>query len=170
MVPLVVFLGEADYSQTSLVMGSNHHNHMTFDYLKAERHPIRALAAQDNLVARLNLPNMKYPAVFDGIPRSSGTGLQAKYLRFIKIYAGLTDNELQQSSNIWRTNPTSPEYLRQEGRQEGERTVLERNCRHSVSYPEITEKAKRSFVNRLENWAEKVLDAKTLEDVFDSSH
>ena len=64
------------------------------------------------------------------------------------------------------------EYLRQEGRQEGERTVLERQLqrRFGVLTPEITEKLSEASSTELENWAEKVLDAKTLEDVFDSSH
>ena len=61
---------------------------------------------------------------------------------------------------------------RQEGRQQGERTVLERQLqrRFGVLTPEITEKLSEASSTDLENWAEKVLDAKTLEDVFDSSH
>ena len=61
---------------------------------------------------------------------------------------------------------------RQEGRQEGERLVLERQLlrRFGTLSPEITEKLSEASSVDLENWAENVLDAKTLEDVFGSSH
>ena len=76
------------------------------------------------------------------------------------------------------------EYLRQEGRQEGlqegkqeglqegERTVLERllNRRFGTLSPEITKKLIEASSVDLENWAEKVLDAETLDDVFVSNH
>ena len=208
VVPLVVFLGEADLAPASLVMGSNHHNHMTFDYLscKLKDIPYERWQHSDNLVARLNLPNMKYPAVqkkevFDQAYRGllalePDQVKQAKYLRFIDIYAGLTDNELQQWQQQYLEDKPNmagyAEYLRQEGKQiglqqglqegrqegrqeglqEGERTVLERQLqrRFGVLTPEITEKLSEASSTELENWAEKVLDAKTLEDVFDSSH
>ncbi len=72
------------------------------------------------------------------------------------------------------------EYLRQEGkqiglqegRQEGERTVLERQLqrRFGALSPEITKKLSEASSTDLENWAEKVLDAETLDDVFVSIH
>ena len=60
----------------------------------------------------------------------------------------------------------------QEGRVEGERTVLERQLqrRFGVLTPEITEKLSEASSTELENWAEKVLDAETLDDVFVSNH
>ena len=61
---------------------------------------------------------------------------------------------------------------RQEGRQEGERLVLERllQRRFGLLTPEINEKLSEASSVDLENWAENVLDAETLEDVFGSSH
>ena len=189
-------------------MVSNHHNHMTFDYLscKLKDIPYERWQHSDNLVARLNLPNMKYPAgqkkeVFDQAYRGllalePDQVKQAKYLKFIDIYTGLTDNELQQWQQEYLEDKPNmagyAEYLRQEGKQiglqqglqegrqegrqeglqEGERTVLERQLqrRFGVLTPEITEKLSEASSTDLENWAENVLDAKTLEDVFDSSH
>ena len=62
----------------------------------------------------------------------------------------------------------------QTGRQTGRRTnlVLERQLqrRFGVLTPEITEKLSEASSVDLENWAENVLDAETLDDVFDSSH
>ena len=183
-------------------------NHMTFDYLscKLKDIPYERWQHSDNLVARLNLPNMKYPAgqkkeVFDQAYRGllalePDQVKQAKYLKFIDIYTGLTDNELQQWQQEYLEDKPNmagyAEYLRQEGKQiglqqglqegrqegrqeglqEGERTVLERQLqrRFGVLTPEITEKLSEASSTDLENWAENVLDAKTLEDVFDSSH
>ena len=61
---------------------------------------------------------------------------------------------------------------RQEGRQEGERTVLERllQRRFGALSPEISKKLSEASSTDLENWAEKVLDAETLDDVFVSNH
>ena len=196
VVPVVIFLGEADLAPSSLALGSDHHNHMTFDYLscKLKDIPYERWQHSDNLVARLNLPNMKYPAVqkkevFDKAYRGllalePDRVRQAKYLRFIDIYAGLTDNELQQWQQQYLEDKPNmagyAEYLRQEGkqiglqegRQEGERTVLERQLqrRFGVLTPEITEKLSEASSTELENWAENVLDAEKLEDVFGSSH
>ncbi len=113
---------------------------------------------------------------------------QAKYLSFIDIYAGLTDNELQQWRQQYLEDKPNmagyAEYLRQEGRQEGlqeglqegrvggERTVLERllQRRFGTLSPEIRKKLSEASSVDLENWAEKVLDAETLDDVFVSNH
>ena len=212
VVPVVIFLGEADSAPASLALGSNHHNHMTFDYLscKLKDIPYERWQHSDNLVARLNLPNMKYPAVqktevFDKayhglLALEPDRVKQAKYLRYIDIYTKLTDNELQQWQQEYLEDKPNmagyAEYLReegkqvglqegrqegrqvglqegrQEGRQEGERTVLERQLqrRFGVLTPEITEKLSEASSVDLENWAENVLDAETLDDVFDSSH
>ena len=64
------------------------------------------------------------------------------------------------------------QHFRQEGKQEGERTILERQLqrRFGVLTPEITEKLNEASSTELENWAENVLDAEKLEDVFNSSH
>ena len=61
---------------------------------------------------------------------------------------------------------------RQEGLQEGERTVLKRQLqrRFGTLSPEITEKLSVASSVDLENWAENVLDAKTLDEVFGSNH
>ena len=200
VIPVVIFLGEAGSAPASLALGSKDHNHLTFDYLscKLKDIPYERWQHSDNLVARLNLPNMRYPAdhkkeVFDQayhglLALEPDRVKQAKYLRYIDIYAGLTDNELQQWQQEYLEDKPNmagyAEYLiqegkqvglqegRQEGRQEGERLVLERllQRRFGVLTPEITEKLSEASSTELENWAENVLDAEKLEDVFGSSH
>ena len=58
------------------------------------------------------------------------------------------------------------------GRQEGERRVLERQLqrRFGALSAENTERLTEASMEDLETWAENVLDAQTLDDVFDLGH
>ncbi len=204
VVPVVIFLGEAGSAPASLAVGDEYKRFLTFEYLscKLKDIPYESWQQSDNLVARLNLPNMRYPVdqkkeVFDQayhglLALEPDRVKQAKYLSFIDIYAGLTDNELQQWQQQYLEDEPNmagyAEYLRQEGKQiglqeglkeglqegrvEGERTVLERqlNRRFGTLSPEISKKLSEASSTDLENWAEKVLDAETLDDVFVSNH
>ena len=57
---------------------------------------------------------------------------------------------------------------RNEGRVEGERAVLERLLlrRFGRLSPRASESLRRASADDLETWADKVLDAETLDDVF----
>ena len=57
----------------------------------------------------------------------------------------------------------------QQGRVEGERVVLQRlrRRRFGVLTPEMADRLGRASTAELETWAENVLDAETLDDVFD---
>lgn len=61
---------------------------------------------------------------------------------------------------------------RSEGRVEGERTLLERQLRRRFGRlsPEDTEKLRRASADDLETWADNVLDADTLDEVFRSGN
>ena len=63
VVPVVIFLGEADLAPASLALGSDHHNHMTFDYLscKLKDIPYERWQHSDNLVARLKPAEYEIP-------------------------------------------------------------------------------------------------------------
>ena len=58
-----------------------------------------------------------------------------------------------------------------QGRVEGERALLERQLqrRFGLLSPEVAERLEQASAADLETWAENVLDAPTLDDVFDSS-
>lgn len=58
----------------------------------------------------------------------------------------------------------------QQGRVEGERAVVERLLRRRFGLlsPEVTERLSEASTGELETWADNVLDAGTLDDVFDS--
>ena len=59
----------------------------------------------------------------------------------------------------------------QQGHIEGERTLLERQLRRRFGLlsPEIAERLSQASAADLETWAENVLDAQVLDDVFDPS-
>ena len=118
-----------------------------------------------------------------------GTKL-AKYLRFIDIYAALTENEQEtyrrrypeesktMAGMIQRAHDEGvrqgmragrDEGMRQ-GRVDGERTVLERLLRRRFGRlpPAVADRLHQAAAADLEAWAENVLDARTLDDVFDA--
>ena len=58
-----------------------------------------------------------------------------------------------------------------QGRIDGERSVLERllQRRFGLLSPEIAERLRQAFATYLETWTDNVLDAETIDDVFDRS-
>jgi len=103
-------------------------------------------------------------------------------LEFIDIYAGLTENDRRryrrqypEDSNtmagiIQRARDEGMEQGMQQGRVEGERAVLEKQLRRRFGLVPsgVTDRLRRASANDIETWAENVLDAETLDDVFDS--
>ena len=201
VVPAVIFLRAADAVRASLTLGTERRPYLTFDYLacKLKEIPAERWLHSDNPVARVNLPNMRRPenskvevyaqAVRGLLELERDGGKQAKYLEFIDIYAGLTDNEFRRYRRQYPEESTTmagviqrardegvQQGLQQgmqrgmrQGRVEGERVVLERLLRRRFGLlsPEVTERLRGASAADLETWAENVLDAATLEDVFD---
>ena len=113
-----------------------------------------------------------------------------KRAKFIDTYAGLTDNEYRRYRQQYREDSSTmagiiskarEEGIEQgieqgmqqgmrQGRVEGERALLKRQLRRRFGLlsPEVTEKLVEASVTDLETWAENVLDAPTLDDVFNS--
>ena len=192
VVLVVIFLREADSTPASLTLGTEHQPYITLDYLacKLKAIPYERWQYSDNLVARLNLPNMHIPAGHEiDVYHQAIQGLkklepdrdkQAKYVDFIDIYARLTDNQIQQWQQQYPEESTTMTGFAQRyrdegmqlGRQEGERRVLERllQRRFGALSAENTERLTEASMEDLETWAENVLDAQTLDDVFDLGH
>ncbi len=107
VVPVAIFLRAADRAPASLVLGTGRRHYLVFDYLacKLAEMPAGRWLDSDNLVARVNLPNMRSPArdrvdvyaraVHGLLTLETDGARQAKYMEFIDIYAGLTDNEFR---------------------------------------------------------------------------
>ena len=213
IVPVAIFLGDAESVPASLTLGTERHRCVTFDYFtfKLAHTPFEHWRDSDNVVARVNLPNMRFPndrkvevyaQAIRGLSELEPDGdRREKYMEFIDIYAGLTHNEFQRYERQYpeETKVMAGAFQRardqarheglQEGRQqglqqgmqegiqqgvrqgrvEGERAVLEHQLRRRFGLlsPEITDRLSRATAANVETWAGNVLDAETLEDVFD---
>ena len=195
VVPVAIFLRAAEATPASLTLGTERHRYLAFDYLacKLKEIPSERWQRSDNLVARINLPNMHTPenrrvevyaeAVRGLLALERDSDKRAKYIEFIDIYAGLTDNEYRRYQRQYREDSSTMAGVisrareegmqrgMQQGRVEGERALLERQLRRRFGLlsPEIAARLGRASAADLETWAENVLDAPTLDDVFDSS-
>ena len=198
VVPVTIFLRDAERAPASLVLGTERHRYLVFDYVACK---LAAMPAEDwldsgNLVARVNLPNMDRGALDRvDVYASAVRGLldlekdrakQGKYLDFIDIYAELTDNDKRRyrrqypeeadivTGFLQRARDEGEQGIEQgmrQGRAEGERAVLERQLRRRFGpLPSETAELLRSAPEAdLEAWADKVLDAGTLDEVFRTS-
>ena len=193
VVPVTIFLRDAGRAPASLVLGTERHRYLVFDYVACK---LAAMPAEDwldsgNLVARVNLPNMDRGALDRvDVYASAVRGLldleedrakQAKYLDFIDIYAELTDNDKRRyrrrypeeadivTGFLQRARDEGIEQGMRQGRAEGERAVLERLLRRRFGRlpAEKVERLQSAPEADLEAWADKVLDAGTLDEVFD---
>ena len=107
VVPVVIFLRASRNISQSLTLGSEQHAYLRFDYLACvlADTPAERWMDSDNLVARLNLPNMRWPAerrielyaqaIRGLLSLEPDIERRLKYVDFVDIYAGLDDNERQ---------------------------------------------------------------------------
>ncbi len=216
VVPVVIFLRAAAAAPTTLTLGTERQPYLTFDCLacKLKEIPLERWEDSNNLVARINLPNMRrpehrkveiYASAIRGLLALEPDGdKRAKYADFIDIYAGLTENERRRYRRQYPEEGATmagivqrardegmrqgrdegmrqgrDEGMRQgrdegmrQGRVEGERVVLQRlrRRRFGILSPAIVDRLGQASTAELETWAENVLDAETLDQVFDSRH
>ena len=192
VVPVVVFLRRAGRVPASLALGTERRAYLTFEYVacKLAEMPGEDWMDSRNLVARVNLPNMggyqarripTYAASVRGLfELESDPGRREKYLDFIDTYADLDDNERRRYRELYPQEATTmagmfqtarEESMQQglnRGRTEGERTLLQRQLRRRFGRlpPEAAARLDRASSPDLESWAENLLDAGTLDEVF----
>ena len=194
VVPVVIFLRNAGRVPASLALGTERRAYLTFEYVacKLVEMPGERWMDSGNLVARVNLPNMGgyqarrmefYAAATHGLFELE-SARREKYLDFIDTYADLTDNERRRYRELYpqegktmagmfqRAREESMQQGlnrgRAEGRTEGERTLLQRQLRRRFGRlpPEAAARLDRASSPDLESWAENLLDAGTLDEVF----
>ena len=118
VVPVVVFLrGRPD--RRSLDLRSDRHVYLSFTFISCELGgmPYRRYRDSTNIVARLNLPNMRYePEERVDVYAAAVRGLstlepdperQLKYVDYIDIYCALDDNERQRYERDYLRRPKS---------------------------------------------------------------
>ena len=108
VVPVVVFLHSSKSTPESLTLRTERDQYLAFKWVscRLDQLPADQWRDSDNLVARLNLPNMRVPAgarvqtyadAFRGLrDLEADPDLRMKYLDFIDMYAELTENERQE--------------------------------------------------------------------------
>ena len=183
VVPVVVFL-RGGPNRRSLELHSDRHTYLSFTFIACELGgmPYRRYRDSDNLVARLNLPNMRYdPAERVDVYAATVRGLatlepdperQLKYADFIDIYGALDDNERERYQTEYPSEAeavsTYLQLARQQSRQEGEALVLLRQMR--LKFGEIPDDVRRRVeqadADTLLTWSERILTAERIEDIF----
>ncbi len=144
VVPVAIFLRAADRAPASLVLGTGRRHYLVFDYLacKLAEMPAGRWLDSDNLVARVNLPNMRSPArdrvdvyaraVHGLLTLETDGARQAKYMEFIDIYAGLTDNEFRRYRRQHPQESSIVTGLIQRARAEGIERGMERGIERGM--------------------------------------
>jgi hypothetical protein len=192
VVPVVIFLRSGRYAR-ELNLGSRRHSYLRFDYLGCDLStlPFERFKESDNLVARLNLPNMSYraeervevyaQAVQGLLSLEPSWEKQSKYIDFIDIYSNLGHNELK----IYRTQypeeankmSSFAERYREEGMQQGMQKgmqkgevavflrLMERKFGGRLTEAD-REQIESADVETLLMWSDKILSANSIEEIL----
>ena len=185
VVPVSIFL-RAGAAPATVALGTERGRYLTFDFLACRLYAMDAGEWQDsdNPVALMNLPNMRRPADLDRIDvfALAAHGLRAlepdggklaKYVRFIDIYTALTENEQESYRQRYPEENKAMAGMFQrahdEGMREGRVGMLEQllTRRFGPLAPALADRLHNGSAADLEAWAEKVLDARAVEEVFD---
>lgn len=114
VVPVVIFLNNGQRSK-ALTLGSDRYNYLHFSYLACDLKQLSAADYQnsDNIVARINLPNMRHSrqerlqlflsAQLGLIRNETDPNKIRKYSDFIDYYADLTEQELIEYQQHYQT-------------------------------------------------------------------
>ena len=189
VVPVVIFLNKAGHIPGRLRLGSDQHTYLDFRYAKCELSalPYELWQDSDNIVARLNLPNMHWPkALKVEIYAKAIRGLlslepdwnrRRKYVDFVDIYTNLTDNERQRYAQEYQQeNDEMAGFAErftniglEKGRRQEAATMLTRFLTKRFGpLDDVTqERVNSASVEQLEAWSDRVLDAETLAEVFE---
>ncbi|MFM8331535.1 MAG: hypothetical protein ACKN9T_07585 [Candidatus Methylumidiphilus sp.] len=195
IVPVVVFLRGGRFPH-DLHLGDGAETYLSFRfmYCQLSRLPAEQYLNSGNIVARLNLPNMRhkksqrlavYHHAVEGLQNlEPNSHRQQKYIDFIDAYADLSDGEVAQYRAEY-LNETGDKTmglaatLRQEGRQEGIQTGMERGIqtgeaalllrlmtlRFGPLADNLRERVQAADADTLLVWGERILTAATAEEV-----
>ena len=185
VIPVVIFLRSGRTRPELLRLGSDNQTYMEFRYLACylKRLSANDYCESDNIVVRLNLPNMHYKPesrleIYAAAQRGlamleSKPNLLSKYADFIDTYAELSEEELTEYRERYLDEEGGlmglAQILRQEGRQEECLALLMRllRCRLGI-HPEI-DQALPNFqtmsVEQLEELAEALLNFTEISDL-----
>jgi len=189
VVPVVIFLGRSSTAPQELHLGGQRHRYLSFRYLACSLAELSAgqYFETDNLVARLNLPNMAhrpeervevYAWALRGLRElETDPERQAKYLDFIDIYAALDNTERAEFAarypeEVQLVSSFAQRFTEQglqQGQKQGEAAMLLRLLARKFG-PAAAEahrpRIEAADAETLLTWSERILDAATPEDIF----
>ncbi|WP_089725066.1 hypothetical protein [Candidatus Thiosymbion oneisti] len=148
VVPVVIFLRQAKGVAQRLRLSGDQDTYLDFRYLSCALGELsyEDYRHSDNLVVRLNLPNMQYPArrkvevyaqaVRGLIELEPDPEKQLKYLDFIDIYAALDDNERAEYQRDYpdeaQTMSRFAERFHEQGMQQGIQQGMQQGMRQGI--------------------------------------
>ena len=191
LVSVVIFLNDGK-PQNNLALGSEYHTFLQFHYIQVvlPRLPARQYFDSDNIVARLNLPNMHYRSSDKlAMYASAIRGLQSleksqdkqlKYLEFVDIYSKPSQNERKQFEQNYQKevgtmsgfNAAVMEQVREaailQGLGLGQRNTLKRLAqrRFGVLSDSVINKIEQASDEQVQQWLDNFVDAQSIEQVF----
>ena len=191
VVPVVIFLKGGKHAK-HLSLGGDRHRYLEFRYLNCVLAdlPYERYRDSANIVARLNLPNMRHSsdqrvevhamAVRGLASLEPDIEKQIKYLDFIDIYSKLDDNERQRYEREYREEAETMssfaerfiqqglEQGMQQGMQQGEARVLTHQLTRKFGRvpEELLRKINSADEATLLEWSDRVLTATRLEEVI----
>lgn len=188
VVPVVIFLDRGRHP-CELQLGGERHTYLSFRYISCE---LKNLVADhyrhsDNIVARLNLPNMRHTQL--DIYHDAQLGVaqlepdpkkQLKYVDFVDYYTNLTDAEIETYRKDYLLEAEArmglAQLLREEGEIKGElrgeikgeaQMLLKQIQLKFGDYPVwVEEKINQADKAQLDQWVERILFVDTLEQLF----
>jgi len=195
VVPVVVFLRPGRFPH-ALHLSDEGDTYLSFHFIHCQlsQLPAEQYLESSNIVARLNLPNMRHPrsqrldiyhSAVNGLDRlERDKNKRLKYVDFIDMYAALTDEE-QALYHARYINDSGEDTMglaailreewreegrkegRQEGRQEGGSSLLLRQMtlRFGPLDEALRERIRTADAETLLVWGERVLTAATPEEV-----
>ncbi len=191
VVPIVIFLRPGAHARRELELGSERHTHLYFDYIACTLAYLPAEQHLDsrNIVARITLPLMRwapdrkidiYAHAIGGLALEPNEDKRLKYMDFVDAHLQLDENDRiayrERYPQEHDTMATWTERMKDEGRQQGlqqgmqrgESTVVSRQLarRFGPLDGAVMERLNLASPAELEQWADNLLDASTLDAVF----
>ncbi len=194
VVPVVVFL-RGTSAPRELVLGGDRHSYLTFKYIACELASLSVgeYRESNNLVARLNLPNMAWQNTDEKLAAFAAAvrGLEnlepdperrLKYADFIDTYGRLSPDERREYARqypqedeamagmIEQSRQQGLEQGREQGLQQGEASVLIRLMERKFGSltTDQRQRIEAADADTLLAWSERILTASSAEEVFNS--
>lgn len=187
VVPVVVFLHSGEFPH-ELHLGDGDDRYLSFRFIHCELARLSAERYFDsnNIVARINLPNMSHPqerrvevyaCALEGlVALEPDWNKQRKYVDFIDAYADLREDEMARyrAEFIDATGDDTMGYMAtlieekwQDGRQKGEAALLLRlmERRFGPLAEALRERIRAADAETLLQWSDRILTAAAPEDI-----